>query len=64
MYRFFMKLADKNFQNTGLERSAALAADIAWFKEAYVRAPTPTPPDQAFPKLLCPRLLGPRTWMA
>jgi len=29
----------KNFQNTGLERSAALAADIAWFKEAYGMEP-------------------------
>jgi hypothetical protein len=27
--------ADAKFQSTGLERSAALAADIAWFREQY-----------------------------
>ncbi len=27
--------ADAAFQNTGLERSKALAEDIAWFKQTY-----------------------------
>ena len=31
----FVRLAVAEFRNTGLERSAALEKDIAWFKEVY-----------------------------
>ncbi len=31
--------ADARFQNTGLERSAGLAEDIAWMQQEYSLAP-------------------------
>ncbi|KAK3282234.1 Heme oxygenase 1, variant 2 [Cymbomonas tetramitiformis] len=37
----------KDFQNTGLERSAALEKDIAWFKETQGLEPKEIAPDSA-----------------
>jgi hypothetical protein len=37
--------ADAAFQNTGLERSQALADDLAYFKEKYGLTPKPAGAD-------------------
>jgi hypothetical protein len=39
------RIVDARFRATGLERSAALAADIAWFKEAHGLSPAPLDED-------------------
>ncbi len=46
---------DAQFQNTGLERSAALAADLQWFESTYgIKAPTPQEdgPGRTYVRLL------------
>ena len=37
--------ADAGFQNTGLERAAALAQDIAWMQQEYDLTPEPVQED-------------------
>ncbi len=43
--RAFLPPADARFQNTGIERSAALEKDIAWFRETYGLEPPPVTED-------------------